>query len=305
MGASRYEVFCKVVELGSLTQAAEVLGYTQPGISHIISAMEEEFGFPLLIRSRSGVRPTADGERVLPIIRRILSGTEQLTQVVSAVKGLDAGTVRIGTFTSVAVHWLPGMIKEFQTLYPHIEFSLWGGDYHDIEQWLADASVDLSFVTLPLGGALGASCTAIPLHEDRLLAVLPPEHPLAHLEAFPLEQIERNPFIGLLENSDHDVRRAVRAAGVRPNIRFSIKDDYAVIAMIEQGLGISIMPELLLKGRSQNVRVIPLENHPTRLIGLAFAAGVQASPYASRFAQFVQQWVARQTAAEQKNSAGG
>ncbi len=71
MGASRYEVFCKVVELGSLTQAAEVLGYTQPGISHIISAMEEEFGFPLLIRSRSGVRPTADGERVLPIIRRI------------------------------------------------------------------------------------------------------------------------------------------------------------------------------------------------------------------------------------------
>lgn len=293
MGASKYEVFAKVVELGSLTQAAEVLGYTQPGVSHIINAMEEEFGFSLLIRSRHGVRLTADGQRILPIIRQILTSTEQLDQVISAIHGLDAGTVRIGTFTSVAVHWLPGMIKEFQAQYPQIDFALWSGDYHDIERWLAEEQVDIGFVTLPLGNALANSCTCIELHEDRLLAVLPQGHPLSDANVFPLSEIEVQPFIGLLESSDHDVRRIVNMAGVKPDIRFSIKDDYAIVSMVEQGLGISIMPELLLEGSAANVRKVPLENNPTRTIGLALSPGAKASPCVARFSEFVRSWVSQ------------
>lgn len=290
--ATKYEVFLKVVELGSLTQAAEVLGYTQPGVSHVISSMEEEFGFPLLIRSRAGVRLTDGGARVMPLLRQLCAGTEQLRQIVSAVSGLEAGTVRVGTFTSVAVNWLPEMIKDFNALYPNIAFGLFSGDYHDVENWLADSAVDLSFATLPIAGAQ----ESYPLHEDRLLAVLPKDHELADQPFFPLAELEKQPFIGLLENSSHDLRRVVKAAGVRPNIRFSIKDDYAILAMVEKGLGITIMPELFLQGRTQNVCVLPVQGNPTRQIGLALPGGAAPSPCAARFAQFVQEWVQRKYA---------
>lgn len=287
MAVSKYEIFIKVVELQSYTKAAEQLNYTQSGVSHAISAMEEEFGFPLLIRSRSGVRLTPDGERVLPAIRGIVNSTEQLNQIVSAVKGLNAGTVRVGAFTSVAVHWLPGMIKQFQRDYPNVDFQLLNGDYHDIEQWLASGSIDLGFVNLPMQG----DCPCIPLGEDRLLAVLPKDHRLANRERFPLEELEKEPFIGLLESSDHDARRVMEQAGVKPNIKFTTKDDYAIIAMVENGLGISIMPELLLRGRTDNVCVMELSTPMTRSLALAVPQTAKNTPAVQRFAQYVQRYL--------------
>lgn len=283
MAVSKYEIFLKVVELQSLTRAAEQLGYTQSGVSHVISGLEEEFGFPLFIRRRSGTRLTPDGERVLPVIRDIVNSSEQLNQIVSAVNGLNAGTVRLGVFSSVAVHWLPEMLKRFQRDYPNVEFRLLNGDYHDVEQWLAEGSIDLGFVNLPLE----QDCPCIPLREDRLLAVLPKDHPLAGEERFPLEALEREPFIGLLESSDHDARRVMAQAGVKPNIKFTTKDDYAIIAMVEKGLGISIMPELLLQGRTENVRVMELSQPMTRTIALATPAAQQNSPCVRRFTEYV------------------
>lgn len=135
MDTKKYEVFEKTVELSSLTKAAEELGLTQSGVSHIIAALEEEFGFPLLTRSRTGARLTPEGEKIMPFLRDILRSQEQLDQTAAELRGLSAGTVRIATFTSVAVHWLPGMMQEFQTLYPHVEFKLFNGDYHDVDRW--------------------------------------------------------------------------------------------------------------------------------------------------------------------------
>ena len=107
--------------------------YTQSGVSHIINSLEEELGFTLLLRNRGGVRLTDDGQRVLPAIRNIVNSSEQLQQIISSIHGLNSGVVRIGTFSSVSVHWLPGMIKEFQNEFPQIEIRLWAGDYHDVE----------------------------------------------------------------------------------------------------------------------------------------------------------------------------
>ena len=118
MSISKFETLAKVCELGSLTKAAEVLGCTQSAVSHTINSLEEQFGFAILTRSRAGVKLTDDGQRIMPSVRGMLNYYEQLNQTVSAIRGLDFGTVRIGAFTSVAVHWLPGVIKEFLRLYP-------------------------------------------------------------------------------------------------------------------------------------------------------------------------------------------
>lgn len=284
---SKYEALAKVVELGSLTKAAEELGCTQSAISHAISSLESEFGFAVLTRSRAGVRLTADGERIMPSIRGMLNYKEQLKQTVSAIRGLDFGTVRIGAFTSVAVHWLPSVIKEFQQDYPNVDIKLLNGDYHDVEQWIMEGSVDLGFVHVP--AELGCEC--VPLMEDRLLAILPKDHKFASYPKFPLVECETEAFITLLETSNHDANKALSAAGIKPNIRFSTKDDYAIIAMVEQGLGISIMPELLLKGRHDNVEIKELVPPSKRIIGLAIPETSKDSPATRKFADYIIKWV--------------
>ena len=287
MSISKYETLAKVCELGSLTKAAEALEITQSAVSHTINSLEEQFGFAILTRSRAGVKLTDNGQRIMPSVRGMLNYYEQLNQTVSAIRGLDFGTVRIGAFTSVAVHWLPGVIKEFQRDYPNVDIKLLNGDYHDVEKWLTEGSVDLGFVNLPTK----LNCECIALMEDRLLAILPPDHKFASYPKFPLVECETEAFITLLETSNHDANKALSAAGIKPNIKFSTKDDYAIIAMVEQGLGISIMPERLLRGRHDNVAVKELVPPSKRTIGLAIGETSSQSPATRKFADYIIKWL--------------
>ena len=291
MTLEKYQTLMSVVDCGSLTRAAAELGVTQSAVSHSLDSLEKELGFTVIRRSRAGVQLTNEGERLLPAVRSMLAAAEQLNQTASSIRGLESGTVRIGAFTSVAVHWLPPVLKEFQQDYPKVDFKLLNGDYHDVEQWLADGSVDVGFVAMPAG----VGCECIPLMEDRLLAILPRHSRFENYPKFPLVECETEPFISLLQSSDHDARRALEAAGVKPNVRFYTKDDYAVIAMVEQGLGISIMPELLLKGRHDDLQILPLIPEAKRTIGLAIAAGERAGPATRRFADYVVRYVTQQS----------
>ena len=287
MKLEKYSVFLKTTESGSLSAAAEELGCTQSAVSHAISSLEEELGFTLLIRNKGGIKLTAEGEKMLPAIRNYSNSLELLRQTSAEIRGIRSGTVRIGSFTSVAVHWLPPVIKEFQKDYPDVSISLFNGDYHDVEEWLKDGSIDIGFVSLPID--LRCECTA--LVEDRLFAILPPEHKMASYPRFPLKECETEDFISLLKSSDHDARRALELAGVKPNVKYYTKDDYAIIAMVEQGLGISIMPELLLKNRHDRLAVLPLVPESRRTIGIAVADGSKTSPATLKFREYVVEYV--------------
>lgn len=286
MNLSKYETLVKVVELGSLKKAAEEFQCTQSAVSHALASLEEELGFTVLTRSRAGVKLTGDGERILPAVRAVLTSQEQLSQIASAVRGLQSGTVRIGSFTSVAVHWLPAIIKNFQRDYPDVDIKLLNGDYYDVESWLMDGSIDIGFVNMPC-----RVCPCQALKEDRLVAILPRDHKFANYPKFPLRQCEREPFITLLESSNHDARKALDAAGITPNIKFSTKDDYAIIAMVEQGLGISIMPELLMRRRQDDLKILELVPPVSRTIGLAIPQSSKKSPATLRFAEYITGWI--------------
>lgn len=286
MSLKKYEAFVRTVELGSLTKAAQSLGSTQSRISHILSDLEAEYGFSLLRRSRGGIELTEAGRLVLPKMQEILSKEQALAECVDEIRNANAGTVRVGVFTSVAVHWLPGMIRSFQAEHPGAHLEMRNGDYHDVDQWLWEGSVDLGFVTLPAP----AGMRTIPLAEDPLVAILPRDHRLARLEQIPIEELGQDPFISLLQSSDHDIHRALDNAGVHPNIKFTTKDDYAILAMVEQGLGISIVPQLLIRGRGQNLAVRPLIPQASRTIALAIPEG-EALPVVNAFAQTAVEWL--------------
>lgn len=286
MDTKKYEVFSKTVELASLTKAAAELGMTQSGVSHIIAAVEAELELPLLKRTRTGARLTPEGERVMPFIREILRQEELMRKAAEEMHGLLVGQVRIGTFTSVATHWLPAMMMRFQQEHPRVDFQLFNGDYHDVDSWLSDGSVDLGFVALP--SAL--KCRTVPLYEDALKAILPKGHALCAKPVCRVDELAHEPFISLLESSNHDARRAFEAAGVTPTVRFKTKDDYAVIAMVRQGLGVSIMPSLLLRGNTEGLEIRPIDPPVSRTIAIAVPSDTPG-PAAARFIDFAVGWV--------------
>lgn len=287
MSASKYQVLLRVVELGSVTRAAEELGYTQSGVSHIISGLENELQLVLLHRSRNGVTLTDAGRRLLPHMRAVVREDEALRQTAASIRGLKEGTLRLGAFSSVSVSWLPAILKAFSEAEPGIDIRLSNGDYHDIDGWLADGTVDLAFVTLPRAD----DGQVIPLKDDPLMVILPKDHPLAGLEAFPIRQLESEPFISLLESSSHDTQRVLQGHNLHLKTRFTTKDDYALISMVENGLGISIVPKLLLRGLEDRVAAIPPETHIKRTIALALPEN--PTPAALCLAAFISDWVSK------------
>ncbi|WP_198361108.1 LysR family transcriptional regulator [Tatumella citrea] len=262
----KYKAFLSVVEHGSFTRAAEKIFYSQSGISRMINDLESEWGISLFERSRSGVRLTAEGSHLLPFARSVYEEYQKLLAEVDAVNGLHSGTVRIGTFSSVAVHWLPDMLSRFRTRYPDIHFELVPGDYHEIEQWIAEGSVDCGFTRLPARQSL----KTLFLKRDDYLVVMPEDHPLAEQDRVPLQALCDYPFLLLEKGSNNEISEIFRQHHLRPQVRYTLWDDYAVMAMVGKNLGISLLPRLIL----QNIpyRLITRETTPSvsRDIGLAY-----------------------------------
>ena len=275
----KYKAFLSVVEHGSFTRAAEKIFYSQSGISRMINDLESEWGISLFERSRSGVRLTAEGSHLLPFARSVYEEYQKLLAEVDAVNGLHSGTVRIGTFSSVAVHWLPDMMSRFQTRYPDIHFELVPGDYHEIEQWIAEGSVDCGFTRLPARQPL----KTLFLKCDDYLVVMPEDHPLAEQDRVPLQALCDYPFLLLEKGSNNEISEIFRQHHLRLQVRYTLWDDYAVMAMVGKNLGISLLPRLLL----QNITYRPTTRETTlsvsRDIGLAYRDRHRLSRAARQF----------------------
>ena len=110
MSVSKYQMFVKTVECGSFSKAAEALNFTQSGVSHAVQSLEDELGVTLLSRNRGGVVLTADGRALLPKIERLCAAHRALMQSAADLKGMDAGLVKVATFSSVSAQWLPSIL---------------------------------------------------------------------------------------------------------------------------------------------------------------------------------------------------
>ena len=285
MESEKCRVLLCAIDKGSITAAAETMGYTISGVSRMMAALESEVGFSLLRRSREGVTPTNECLRLLPSLREMVAQAEQCRQIAGEMRGLVSGTVAIGTFSSVATHWLPNMICAFRKDYPNIDFDILMGTYPEIEQWVIQGRADCGFLHLPTRADLKTVCLA----QDELMVVLPEDHPLAALESVPAEALAEYPFI-LLDKAgerDRDVMRVFERAGVAPKVRFTTLDDYAVMSMVEHGLGVSILPMLILRRIPYRLALRPLAQPVFRQIGLATRLGEELAPAAKRFLTYL------------------
>lgn len=283
MDIQKYHALLKTIESGSITKAAEALSYSQSGISRMIQELEKELGLPLIERGRGGVRLTSEGIKLLPQIQALCSAHQSLLQQADDLKGLETGIIRIGTFSSVATHWLPNIIKAFQRDYPNIEYELLLGDYKEIEGWIQEGRVDCGFLRLPTLPELDT----IFLEQDDFLGILPAEHPLANAECIPMEALCQEPFLLLEKDKNTETSELFRQQGLTPDVHFTTWDDYAVLSMVECGLGVSLLPRLILRRNPYKVAIKELETPIHRNIGLALRDRKTAPLAVKRFLEYL------------------
>lgn len=263
---NRYIALQKIMELGSFTKAAEALGYTQSSISQMIASLENELSIKLLIRSRHGVKLTIEGTELYPFIERTILQYRAMQEKVNEIKGLETGIIRVGTFSSITCHWMPQLIKGFQQRYPNVQFLFHQGDYTSIQEWIKTGAVDFGFVTPPAVTDL----ETIIMKDGEMLAILPKNHPLADRTSIRVGEISKDPYILMEEGHFSEPLNAFEAAGLKPNIKYTIHDDYAVMTMVEAGLGVSILAELVLQRTNFDIAKIPLDPPIYRTLAIAY-----------------------------------
>lgn len=266
MESKKLEALLMAVDLGSFTKAAEVLGYTQSGLTHMMNSLEKEVGFTLLERGRSGVRLTEEGERIAPAVREFLQANARLDSVIEQVASSRTEIIRVSAYASIAMHWLPGIIQRFREECPDVDVDIRMADHVDVPyELLAQGKMDAILVSPQDEGQY----EWVHLADDPMFAVLPRDFDTQGMTAFPLAAFEARDFIMPSKGFDKDIMRIFNRIGVKPHILPTWVDDPTVISMVSHGLGVSMMTELTVRGRTDGVKLLPVEPASSRELGLA------------------------------------
>lgn len=281
-------VFLTVVETGNFKRAADLLGYTQAGISYIINSLEDELGLKLFYREHGGVRLTSDGEILLPLIRQIDLCERNFIDKVNEIKELSSGRVRVSTFNGVYIHWLPGIIRTFREKYPAIDIEIIScEDDQKNKQMIFSREVDCGF----LPETPSSEIEFFDLRDDLYMAAVSEEHPLAQSSAFPVNRIYDDSYI-MIAFDQSDFYDKVFPEGKRPRPAFIADNEVAALSMVSENLGVGIFSKLLADGVQYPVRFIPLEPLVTRTVGIGVRSMKTCTNVTRQFIQHVREWVA-------------
>lgn len=283
MNLQKYLAFIKTVELGSFSKAAAAVRYSQPAVSKMVKDLEEELGVMLIERGKGGLKLTSEGETLLPYIRSICEDCDRLTRKLTDMHQLRSGLIRIGAFPSVTTYYLPDVIKSFNVDYPNVDFEMLSGDYKEIENWIVEGRVDCGIVPLPLSEELDT----VFLYRDKYMAILPKGHPLAGLERIPVSAFGEYPFMLCEKGGKSTISHYLEQNRVNPDIRFTSWDDYAIMRLVGDGLGISIITGRMLGRMNGDLVVKELEQPLYRDIVLAMRSREDAPVIVKRFMKYL------------------
>jgi DNA-binding transcriptional LysR family regulator len=290
MTLAQLQAFVAVIECGSFTGASAILGTTQSAVSHAIASLETELGVVLVQRDRAGLSLTDVGQRVILQAREMLARAETIRQEAAATRGLETGKLRLGSFPSISARFLPGALRLFRQRYPKIDIVLLEGANQEVRDWIDAGIVDIGVVTLPTDGV-----DETPIAHDELLVVVPQAHPLATKSWIRIQRLADEPLI----LSTAGVRPLVEAvfdeAKVGLQIQLEVREIAAILAMIQEGMGITIIPELALPPQlPTGVKTLHLRPTAWRHLALAVPARAAMSPAARMFLQQAEQWALSQ-----------
>lgn len=279
MSLIKYQAFIKVVEFGNITKAAKELGYSQPGISHMLDALENEFGFPLLIRSKDCIRPTEEGQRILQYCYQIVKSETLLRETAASINGLISGTLRIGAMNSTLVSFVPKLVYEFSHVYSNIEIHLQEYTITELQEQLQNRNIDIAFTTddTPKG------FNFYPFFHDPLCLVINSSHPFAAYDKIPVHMLNGCDFIMPFPNWDDNVLTVQNKQTFVPNIKHYVASDNAGIHMVAENLGVYIISRLQADLLPERVVAKDFEGDFHRTVGICVRSIKNATPALREF----------------------
>ena len=289
METARCRAFLAAAETGSFSKAAEALSYTPSGVNQLVTALEKELGFPVFRRNTKGVTLTENGELLLPTVREFLRQEDRIFELSAEMNGLLIGSVTIAAYSSIATHWLPAVISAFQRDYPQIRIKLMEGIWQEVSKWLDDRAADIGFFSYQEG----MPYEFIPLAEDPMLALLPRDHPLANAAAYPLENCATDRFIMPALGCDDDVEALFAKNGIQPNVQFTTLESFSVMSMVEQGLGMTVMNQLITEKRICDIAMLPIDPPSQITLGVAMNSRADVSPAVKMFLKYAVRMLTR------------
>lgn len=287
----KYLPIIVTADCGSLTRAGKILGYAQPNMGNIVTRCEKELGVKLFVRSQHGVALTETGEKLVRIMRQIDDMEHQLQEIATRTQ---KELFRVGVFQSAATQWMPQVVAEFCREYPDTVVQMEHLD-HDLgdELELREKRLDCAFFC---GTAFPEGVQHIPLILDPFYLLVHTGSPLARLPSVSLAEVAgKYPYIHTNETFDweesyQDIRQKLIAHDV---VKVSLPEDSAAIALVSQGLGVSLLPRLSLCGilPEYQVKAIPLKEALVRTISLLVPKQADQSPLTACFLGLLQKQV--------------
>lgn len=290
---AQLRVLQAVARTGSMTRAAEELDTSQPAVSHSVRSLERELETSLLIRHRDGVALSAMGRIVSERAALILNQMEKLRQDVVEARGETYERLRIGVIPSVNARLMPRVLRMFVAAHVDAHVSVLEGSDFEVLEWVRTGAVDVATVTAPAG-----DLTTTPVASDRMFAVLPATHPLAGGPGVSPADLAREPFIMSTGGCEPLILDIARRAGVSLRSHYHVREAQSILAMVAEGLGVTIMPELALPVTLTGVCAIPVEPAYRRTIFLALPGDARPSTSALAFAEMARHAVAAPELAE-------
>ncbi len=287
MSLNNYKVLETVVQQRSFAKAAAVLHLTPSAVSHAITKLEEDLGIQLFVRDRKGVFLTVNGERLMPHIRAIRQSNELLQQEVEQIHGLLRGTVRVGTFNSVSVCWLPHIIKSFHKEYPDIDIRIYQGGYNEIIHWLKTNTVDLAFVV----NNIVTDMQVLPLHKDMLVCVTPPDYVPINKNYVTIDDMRRMNLILQRDGYNTEVLDFFAKYNMKVTSSFFVESDDSLVSMVAAGLGYCIISKMIPVNPTSEVGVYPIVPYDFRTIGLVTVNQNSIAPATRKMRQQILNYV--------------
>lgn len=287
MHLSKYEIVLKVAETQSFTRTAEYFQYTQSAISQTVKSVEEELMVSLFRRIPGGVLLSEEGKYLLPFIQKIVTEQRHLAECVGDLQQLHSGIVRLGAYLSLSCYWIPPCIKEFQKHFPNIEFELCQEDDVTLVEMLKKGSLDLLFMSNPAKREF----TYQSLFEDPFVVVVPENHFAAERSSIDLKELEDETYISLDVGYGPYLDRMFKDAGIKPLIKYRMIDDVSILSMVEQGLGISILPKFVTTRHSFQISLVPVSPCYTRNLGMVTRKNDYLSWSVKKFMEFAGNYV--------------
>ena len=281
MNLQQIEVFLTAAETGSLTRTAEKLGYTQSRVTQIVKSLEDETGFALFQKGRSGTVLTDAAAELLPYFRRIMVDLMHLENSVSDLAGLRKGTIRIGSYVSCAMKWLPDIIRIFADKYPDIKFEITEAGRAQLISGIRDHLFDLVLTSEPGH----ESYDFIPAMLDPIVAVIPAGHELAGYDRIPVSALNDVPFVLSSVENDNDVVRVLKECGVRPDVRITSMSDTSIAMIVSSGIGVTaLLPRLTLdRFRQDGYELRELDPPQYRSLGILVESLDTIGPITRKF----------------------